>query len=46
LIADRKLDEAREMLLEARTQGLDPRRLDADDRKRLKEVEAALGTAG
>jgi tetratricopeptide (TPR) repeat protein len=46
LIADRKLDEAREMLLEARTLGLDPRRLDADDRTRLKEAEAALGIAG
>jgi uncharacterized protein HemY len=46
LIADRKLDEAREVLLEVRTQGLDPRRLDADDRTRLKEAEAALGIAG
>ena len=45
LVADRKLDEAREVLLEARTQGLDPRRLDADDRTRLKEAEAALGAA-
>ena len=46
LVADRKLDEAREVLLEARTLGLDPRRLDADDRTRLKEAEAALGIAG
>jgi len=46
LVADRKLDEAREVLLEARTLGLDPRRLDADDRTRLKEAEAALRTAG
>jgi hypothetical protein len=46
LIADRKLDEAREILLDAWTLGLDPRRLDADDRTRLKEAEAALGTAG
>jgi tetratricopeptide (TPR) repeat protein len=46
LIADRKLDEAREVLLDARTLGLDPRRLDADDRTRLKEAEAALGLAG
>jgi predicted Zn-dependent protease len=46
LVADRKLEEAREVLLEARAEGLDPRRLDADDRKRLKEAEEALGTAG
>jgi hypothetical protein len=26
--------------------GLDPRRLDADDRKRLEEVEAAIGIPG
>lgn len=46
LVADRKLEEAREVLLDARAQGLDPRRLDADDRERLKEAEAALGAAG
>ena len=46
LVADRKLDEAREVLRDARKSGLDPRRLDADDRRRLQEVEAALGLAG
>jgi hypothetical protein len=45
-VADRKLDEAREVLRDARKSGLDPRRLDTDDRKRLEQVEAALGLAG
>ena len=43
LVAAGELDEARQVLLEARGRGLDPRRLDADDRKWLGEVEAALG---
>ena len=46
LVADDELDDARQVLLEARKSGLDPRRLDADDRKRLEEVEAALGISG
>jgi len=46
LVADQELDDARQVLLEARTRGLDPRRLDADDRKRLQDVEAALGMQG
>ena len=46
LVADHELDDARQVLLEARKRGLDPRRLDADDRKRLKDVEAALGIPG
>jgi hypothetical protein len=36
-------EDARKALVEARKIGLDPRRLDADDRERLKAVEAALG---
>jgi uncharacterized protein HemY len=36
-------EDARKALAEARKIGLDPRRLDADDRERLKAVEAALG---
>jgi hypothetical protein len=46
LVADRKLDEAREVLLEARRLGPDPRRLDADDRMRLEELKETLGLAG
>ena len=46
LVADHELDDARQVLLEARKRGLDPRRLDADDRKRLGEVEAALDIPG
>jgi len=46
LVADHELDDARQVLLEARKRGLDPRRLDADDRERLGEVEAALGMQG
>jgi cellulose synthase operon protein C len=46
LVANRALDEARQILLDARKMGLDPRRLDADDRKRLAEVEAAIGIPG
>ena len=42
LVADRQLEDARRVLHEARGRGLDPRQLDADDRKRLGEVEAAL----
>jgi tetratricopeptide (TPR) repeat protein len=38
-------DDARKALREARKLGLDPRRLDADDRARLEAVEAALGIA-
>jgi tetratricopeptide (TPR) repeat protein len=36
-------EDARKALVEARKIGLDPRRLDADDRERLKAVETALG---
>jgi len=46
LVADRKLDEAREVLRDARKAGLDPRRLDTDDHRRLEQVEAALGLPG
>ena len=46
LVADRELDDARQVLLEARERGLDRRQLDVDDRKRLGEVEAALGIPG
>jgi uncharacterized protein HemY len=46
LVADRKLDEAREVLRDARKSGFDPRRLDTDDRRRLEQVEAALGLPG
>jgi cellulose synthase operon protein C len=46
LVADHELDDARQVLLEAQKRGLDRRHLDADDRKRLGEVEAALGIAG
>jgi predicted Zn-dependent protease len=44
LVADDAFDDARTVLLEARKRGLDSRRLDADDRKRLREVETALGS--
>ena len=46
LVADRALDDARQVLLDARKMGLDPRRLDADDRKRLEKVEEAIGIPG
>jgi predicted Zn-dependent protease len=46
LVAGRELEQARQILLESRKMGLDPRRLDADDRTRLETVEAALGIAG
>jgi tetratricopeptide (TPR) repeat protein len=46
LVADHDLDDARKVLLEAQKRGLDRRHLDADDRKRLGEVEAALGIPG
>ena len=46
LVADHELDDARQVLLEAHKRGLDRRHLDADDRKRLGEVEAALGIPG
>jgi tetratricopeptide (TPR) repeat protein len=45
LTAANELDEARRILLASRKSGLDPRRLDADDRTRLETVEAALGVA-
>ena len=45
LVAAGEPDEARQILLDARRRGLDPRRLDANDRKRLEEVEAGLGGA-
>lgn len=46
LVADRKLEDAREVLRDARKAGLQSRRLDADDRKRLKDLEEALGSSG
>ncbi len=44
LVAERELDDARQVLLEGRKRGLESRRLDAEDRKRLGKVEAALGS--
>lgn len=42
LVARKRFEAARNVLAEARKSGLDPRRLDADDRARLESLEAAL----
>jgi Flp pilus assembly protein TadD len=42
LVATGDTDEARQVFVAARERGLDRGRLDADDRKRLADVEAAL----
>ncbi len=46
LVADHELDDARQVLLEAQKRGLDRRHLDAEDRRRLGEIEVALGIPG
>jgi tetratricopeptide (TPR) repeat protein len=46
LVAAGKLEDAQQVIRDAYKSGLTPRRLDADDRKRLRDVEAAIGSAG